>query len=142
MRYALYCQVVWEKSPLPRLVASRGDSGAADQVHEVLVEAGVAADLRVEGGREQRALAHGDHRAGGGAGFDPGEHRDLGPDRLHPGRADEDGPEGLRPQLADVQIVRRALGDTTYTRLQDDPASQQADPRVRPGGRYIDILET
>lgn len=44
--------------------------------------------------------------------------------------------------LADVQIVRRALGDTTYTRLQDDPASQQADPRVRPGGRYIDILET
>ncbi len=45
-------------------------------------------------------------------------------------------------ELADVQIVRRALGDTTYTRLQDDPRCQQADPRVRPGGRYIDILET
>lgn len=43
--------------------------------------------------------------------------------------------------LRDVQIVRRALGDTTYTRLQDDPASQISDPRVRPGGRYIHILE-
>jgi len=43
--------------------------------------------------------------------------------------------------LADIQIVRRALGDTTYTRLQDDPASQLSDPRVRPGGRYVHILE-
>lgn len=43
--------------------------------------------------------------------------------------------------LADIQIVRRALGDTTYTRLQDDPASQISDPRVRPGGRYVHILE-
>ncbi|PCC73033.1 Predicted ATPase [Nannocystis exedens] len=41
----------------------------------------------------------------------------------------------------DVLVVRRALGDTTYTRLADDPASQRSDPRVRPGGRYIDLLE-
>ena len=44
--------------------------------------------------------------------------------------------------LADVLVVRRAVGDTTYTRLADDPASQIADPRVRPGGRYIDLLES
>lgn len=44
--------------------------------------------------------------------------------------------------LADVLVVRRAVGDTTYTRLADDPASQNADPRVRPGGRYIDLLES
>ncbi len=43
--------------------------------------------------------------------------------------------------LADIQIVRRALGDTTYTRLQDDPTSQLSDPRVRPGGRYVHLLE-
>jgi predicted ATPase len=44
--------------------------------------------------------------------------------------------------LEDVQVVRRVNGDTTCTRLQDDPASQNADPRVRPGGRYLDILES
>lgn len=44
-------------------------------------------------------------------------------------------------ELADIQIVRRALGDTTYTRLRDDPASQLSDPRVRPGGRYVHLLE-
>lgn len=43
--------------------------------------------------------------------------------------------------LEDVLVVRRALGDTAYTRLKDDPASQQSDPRVLPGGRYIDLLE-
>lgn len=43
--------------------------------------------------------------------------------------------------LEDVLVVRRALGDTAYTRLKDDPTSQQSDPRVLPGGRYIDLLE-
>nr|WP_276599189.1 ATP-binding protein [Nannocystis sp. SCPEA4] len=42
----------------------------------------------------------------------------------------------------DVLVVRRAVGDTTYTRLADDPTSQKSDPRVRPGGRYIDLLES
>ncbi|MDC0720825.1 AAA family ATPase [Nannocystis bainbridge] len=45
-------------------------------------------------------------------------------------------------EVDDVLVVRRALGDTTYTRLADDPASQQSDPRVRPGGRYLDLLES
>lgn len=44
--------------------------------------------------------------------------------------------------LADVLVVRRALGDTTYTRLADDPTSMNSDPRVLPGGRYIDLLES
>jgi predicted ATPase len=43
--------------------------------------------------------------------------------------------------LESIQLVRRVQGDTTYTRLQDDPASQQSDPRVLPGGRYLDLLE-
>ena len=43
--------------------------------------------------------------------------------------------------LEAVQLVRRVHGDTTYTRLQDDPASQQSDPRVLPGGRYLDLLD-
>lgn len=43
--------------------------------------------------------------------------------------------------LEDVLVVRRRRGETTYTRLQDDPVSQRSDPRVRPGGRYIDLLE-
>jgi predicted ATPase len=40
-----------------------------------------------------------------------------------------------------VQVVRRVQGDTTYTRLQDDPGSIHADPRVLPGGRYLDLLD-
>lgn len=44
--------------------------------------------------------------------------------------------------LEDVLVVRRTEGNTTYTRLEDDPSSKQTDPRVRPGGRYIDLLET
>lgn len=40
----------------------------------------------------------------------------------------------------DVLVVRRVAGDTTYTRLVDEPASQHADPRVLAGGRYIDLL--
>ena len=43
--------------------------------------------------------------------------------------------------LESIQLVRRVQGDTTYTRLQDDPISQQSDPRVLPGGRYLDLLE-
>lgn len=43
--------------------------------------------------------------------------------------------------LEDVQVVRRVQGDTSYVRLQDDPASQESDPRVLPGGRYLDLLE-
>lgn len=43
--------------------------------------------------------------------------------------------------LDDVQVVRRVRGDTTYTLLKDDPASAAADPRVLPGGRYLDLLE-
>jgi predicted ATPase len=42
--------------------------------------------------------------------------------------------------LEDVQVVRRVQGDTSYVRLQDDPVSQQSDPRVLPGGRYLDLL--
>ena len=43
--------------------------------------------------------------------------------------------------LETIQVVRRVQGDTTYTRLQEDPASQQSDPRVLPGGRYLDLLD-
>ncbi len=43
--------------------------------------------------------------------------------------------------LEDVLVVRRDMGDTTYVRLQDDPASKQSDPRVLPGGRYLDLLD-
>lgn len=43
--------------------------------------------------------------------------------------------------LEDVLVVRRRRGETTYTRLQDDPVSQRSDPTVRPGGRYLDLLE-
>jgi len=43
--------------------------------------------------------------------------------------------------LEDVQVVRRVQGDTSYVRLQDDPASMQSDPRVLPGGRYLDLLD-
>lgn len=43
--------------------------------------------------------------------------------------------------LEDVLVVRRVQGDTSYVRLRDDPASTQSDPRVLPGGRYLDLLD-
>src|SRR5687767_2538549 len=72
------------------VLSSYGASGRAHQVHEHAVDPVVAADLGVERGRHQRALADRDDPTRGGPVLDPSQDLDVVVHDLHPGCADED----------------------------------------------------
>src|SRR5882757_2848929 len=76
----------------PDIAALLRSLGGSHQIHEVPVHAVVPGQFGVEGGRQQRALAHGDNpteRLGRGGVPHPGEHGHVRPGGLDPGRPDE-----------------------------------------------------
>ena len=103
-----------------------------DEVHEQLVDPGVATHLRVERRRHQRALPDRDDPTRGRSVLDPREHLDVVADPLDPRRPDEDRVHRLgEPGEVEVALERVDLPPERVAAHGDVEAAQRLLAGVR-----------